>query len=137
MFVEIEKRLKEAKEKKAAHDAERIEKHNAAFVEAYLKALDNADDGASFVEVNIPKVGKCLFKFPSRPDHAAFKREVNVREKPLELSTCTTYSTKCVVFPPPIQFKEMCDKYNVQGFEIAALRIHREMQEKDEEEGKD
>jgi hypothetical protein len=127
--------LEEAKAKRAIATQERIEKHNAAFVDAYLKALNNADDGASFVEKEIPNLGKCLFTYGKGPQHTEFKRHVNTPGKPLELGPCKTYSCHHAVFPPPKEFKELGEKYNVQAFEIAALAIHKAMQPKDEAEG--
>jgi hypothetical protein len=127
--------LEEAKATRANSTRERIEKHNAAFADAYLKALNNADDGAAFVEAAIPNIGKCLFTYGKGPQHTEFKRHVNQPGKPLELGPCKTYSCHNAVFPPPREFKELGEKYNAQAFEIAALKIHNAMQPKDEAEG--
>jgi hypothetical protein len=124
-----------AKSKRANAEKERIEKHNEAFAVAYLKALETSAEETSFVEVEIPKVGKCLFKFPDKARHAEFKRHANAPGKALEMGPCVTYSTNCCVFPGPVPFKDICDKYNVQGFEIAALKIFHEMAPKDKAEG--
>jgi hypothetical protein len=129
--------LEEAKAKRANAETERIAQHNAAFDAFYLNALASDDGSTSYVVKSIPKIGKCLATFAAKPDHALFKRAVNVRDKPLEMSTCVTYSTKCVIFPAPKKFAELCDKYNVQGYEIMALGIHAAMQSEDEDEGKD
>jgi hypothetical protein len=132
---DINKQLEEAKTKRANADKERIAKHNEAFAAAYLKELEKGDDSTAFVEVDIPKIGKCLLKFPEKEKHALFKRHANAPGKPLEMGPCVTYSIHCAVFPPPAQFKELCEKYNVQGFETAALSVFKAMRPKDEEEG--
>ncbi len=134
-MTDIQKQLEEAKAKRANAEKERIEKHNAAFAEAYLKALNSSDDETSFVEVDIPKIGKCLFKFGKGPQHTEFKRHANMPGKPLEIGPCKTYSVHNAIFPAPAQFKELGEKYNAQAFEIAALKIHKAMQPKDESEG--
>lgn len=132
---DIAKQLEEAKAKRAGAEKTRVETHNAAFVAAYLKKLEGADDSDAFVEVEIPRVGKCLFKFPDAAQHALFKRHLNVPNKPVEMGPCKTYSVHCAVFPEPAKFKELCEKYNVQGFETAALKVARAMQPKDAAEG--
>ena len=65
---DIAKQLEEAKAKRAGAEKTRVETHNAAFVAAYLKKLEGADDSDAFVEVDIPRVGKCLSSFPTRPN---------------------------------------------------------------------
>ena len=132
---DITKQLEEAKAKRANAEKTRTEAHNAAFAAAYLKKLESADEAEAFVEVDIPRVGKCLFKFPDGPRHAEFKRHANLPGKPLEMGPCKTYAVHCAVFPEPVKFKELCEKYNVQGFETAALSIFKAMRPKDEAEG--
>lgn len=127
--------LEEAKAKRANAEKERIAKHNEAFAAAYLKELEKSDDSTAFVEVEIPRVGKCLFEFPEKNQHALFKRHANAPGKPLEMGPCVTYSVHCALFPPAAQFKELCEKYNVQGFETAALKVFGAMRPKDDEEG--
>ena len=134
-MTDIHKQLEEAKAKRGNAEKTRIEAHNAAFATAYLKLLETSDESVSFVEVNIPKVGKCLFKYPEQARHAEFKRHANAPGKPLEMGPCKTYASNCAVFPAPVVFKELCEKYNVQGFETAALAINIAMRPKDEAEG--
>lgn len=127
--------LAEAKAKRAGAEKARIDAHNEAFAAAYLKLLEHCDESAAFVEVDIPRVGKCLFKFPEQAQHALFKRHLNVPNKPVEMGPCKTYAVHCVVFPEPVKFKELCEKYNVQGFETASLKVAMAMQPKDDAEG--
>lgn len=127
--------IAEAKAKRAYSEKARIDEHNAAFGATYLKKLESADDSEAFVEVDIPRVGKCLFRFPERNQHALFKRHLNIPNKPVEMGPCVTYAVHCAVFPEAAKFKELCEKYNVQGFETAALKVARAMQPKDEVEG--
>jgi hypothetical protein len=131
----MSKQLEEAKAKRANAEKARIDTHNEAFEAAYLKKLESADDAEAFVEAEIPRVGKCLFKFPDGPQHALFKRHANAPGKPIEMGPCKTYASQCAVFPEPVKFKELCEKYNVQGFETAALKIFAAMRPKDETEG--
>ena len=132
---DIAKQLEEAKAKRAGAEKTRIEAHNTAFAAAYLKKLEGADESDAFVEVDIPRVGKCLFRFPDAAQHALFKRHLNVPNKPVEMGPCKTYAVHCAVCPEPVKFKELCEKYNVQGFETAALKVARAMQPTDEVEG--
>lgn len=134
-MTDITKQLEEAKAKRAGVEKARIAAHNEAFAAAYLKKLESAEDADAFVEVDIPRVGKCLFKFPEQAQHALFKRHLNVPNKPVEMGPCKTYAVHCVVFPEPVKFKELCEKYNVQGFETAALKVAMAMQPKDNAEG--
>ncbi len=127
--------LEEAKTKRANVEKARIDAHNAAFDAAYTKALETSDESISFVEVNIPKVGKTLHKFADQAKHAEFKRHANTPGKPIEMGPCKTYSCHTAVFPPPVQFKELCEKYNVQGFETAASAVLIAMTPKDAAEG--
>lgn len=127
--------LEEAKAKRANAEKARIETHNKAFEAAYLKKLETADDAEAFVEIDIPRVGKCLFRFPEQAKHALFRRHANKPNTPLELGPCVTYSAGCALFPEPVKFRELCEKYNPQGFETAALKIFLAMKGKDEEEG--
>ena len=131
----ITEQLEEAKAKRAGAEKARIAAHNEAFAAAYLKKLESAEDADAFTEVDIPRVGKCLFKFPDGPRHAEFKRHANIPNKPLEMGPCKTYSVHCAVFPEPAKFKEACEKYNVQGFETAALKINAAMRPRDDAEG--
>lgn len=132
---DIEKQLAEAKAKRADVEKARVDAHNEAFSAAYLKLLEHCDESTAFVDVNIPRVGKCLFKFPDQAQHALFKRHLNIPNKPVEMGPCKTYAVHCAVFPEPAKFKELCEKYNVQGFETAALKVARAMQPKDDAEG--
>ncbi len=132
---DINKQLEEALAKRTNADKERIAKHNEAFAVAYLKELEKGDDSTSFVVVDIPRIGKCLHKFGDQAKHAEFKRHANMPNKPLEMGPCKTYSCHTAVFPPPLDFKALCEKYNVQGFETAALAVLVAMRPKDQEEG--
>ena len=127
--------LAEAKAKRADAEKTRIEAHNVAFAAAYLKKLEGADESDAFVEVEIPRVGKCLFRFPDQPQHAQFKRHLNDPNKPIEMGPCKTYAVHCAIFPEPVKFKELCEKYNVQGFETSAVAVAKAMMPKDKAEG--
>lgn len=116
---------------KEAETAAAIEKHNEGFYLAYEKALD--EHGDRLVVVDVEKVGKCLFKFGGRADHAAF---VGAIHKSMDMGPCVTYSCKCVLYPEPLKFRELLDKVNPEGFVKAALRIKIAMQGEDDEEGK-
>ena len=95
---DIAKQLEEAKAKRAGAEKTRVETHNAAFVAAYLKKLEGADDSDAFVEVD-PARREMPFKFPDAAQHALFKRHLNVPNKPVEMGPCKTYSVHCAVFP--------------------------------------
>jgi hypothetical protein len=127
--------IEEAKAKRANASHERIAKHNEAFDAAYLKALESASDEVVFIVVDIPNVGKTLHKFGEGAKHAEFKRHLNIPNKPVEMGPCKTYACHTVVFPDPFEFKKLCEKYNPQGFETAALKVARAMQPKDDAEG--
>lgn len=134
-MTDIQKQLEEAKAKRAGAEKARIDAHNEAFAAAYLKKLEGTEEAEAFVEAEIPRVGKCLFKFPDQPQHALFKRHLNIPNKPVEMGPCKTYAVHCAVFPEPAKFKELCEKYNVQGFETAALKVARAMLPRDDAEG--
>lgn len=124
-----------ALDRRANAEQNRINAHNESFTAAYLKAIETHDESIAFVVVDIPRVGKTLHKFPAGPQHAEFKRHANKPNTPLEMGPCKTYSCHTAVFPEPVRFKELCEKYNVQGFETAALAVFKAMRPKDTEEG--
>lgn len=132
---DLKKQIKEAETKRAVATAERIAKHNEALQAAYLKLLETADESTVFVVVDIPNVGNTVHKYGEGAKHAEFKRHLNAPNKAVEMGPCKTYSCHTVVFPPPLQFKELCEKYNPQGFETAALKVVKAMQPKDDAEG--
>lgn len=132
---DIQKQIEEAKAKRAAAAKARIDAHNEAVATAYKKLLDSADESTVFVEVNIPNVGMTVHKFGEGAKHAEFKRHLNAPNKPVEMGPCKTYSCHTVVIPEPLKFKELCEKYNPQGFETSALKVAKAMQPKDEAEG--
>jgi hypothetical protein len=127
--------LAEAVAKRANAEKTRIAAHNEAFATAYLKAIETSDESVSFVVVEIPKVGKTLHRFGDGPKHAEFKRHANAPNKPLEMGPCKTYSCHTAVWPEPLKFKELCEKYNVQGFETSAMAVLMAMRPKDAAEG--
>lgn len=129
------KEIAEAKAKRAAATKARIDAHNEAFSAAYKKLLDSADESIVFIEVNIPNVGMTVHKFGVGANHAEFKRHANAPNKPLEMGPCKTYSCHTAVWPEPVKFKELCEKYNVQGFETAAMAVLIAMRPKDAAEG--
>lgn len=117
--------------KKAAEDAE-IEAHNKGFYEAYDKAID--EHGSRLVEVDVPYVGKCLYRFPGKVDHAAFTRAIHDK---IDLAPCVTYANKCVVYPDERTHHKLLGEKNPEGYVKAALKIKTAMRGEDEEEGKD
>lgn len=132
---DISKRIKETKAKREAATKARIDAHNEMVAVAYDKLLNSAEEGVVFVEVDIPNVGMTVHKFGEGAKHAEFKRHLNVPGKPIEMGPCKTYSCHTVVIPEPLKFKELCEKYNPQGFETSALKVAKAMQPKDEAEG--
>jgi len=130
-IAELEKRIAEKQAAARAKTADELEEHNLGYLEALDKALD--EHGDRLVTVDIAHVGKCLFRFPGRPDHAAFVRDV---AKEITLGACVTYTTKCVLYPAPVAFKDKLDALNVEGFVQAANAIRSAMRPEDEEEGK-
>lgn len=130
--AELEKRIAEKRAAKATEATEALDKHNLGYLEALDKALD--DHGERLVVVDIPHIGKCLFRYPGITDHTAFTREIH---KDLELSPCKTYTSKCVIFPAPLAWKDLCDKINPEGYVKAALRIKIAMKGDEDAAGKD
>lgn len=130
---ELEKSIAAKRAAKTTELELRIEAHNLAFLEAYEKALDG-EFANRLVIVDIPKVGKCLYRFAGRTDHAAFTREIHEK---IELAPCVTYTSKCVLYPLPVAHRELLDKENPEGFVKAALAIKTAMKGEDTAEGKD
>lgn len=106
--------------------------HLERFYEAKEKAIDTYGEGR-LVEVHVPSVGMCLFRFAHTADQAAFTREIH---KAVELGPCRTYATKCVIFPDPQTFSSSVADKNPEGFVKCALAIKTAMRGTEEEEGK-
>jgi hypothetical protein len=130
---EIKKAIEAKKAAKAAPAREAAEKHEAAYLAAYLTALDTYDEG-ELVTVDVPRVGKCLLRFAGRPDHAQFTKAIHEK---IEVAPCLTFAVKCAVFPAPLDFKTLLEAKNPEGFVDCALAVKNAMKSRVIEEGKE
>lgn len=130
-IAELEKRIAEKRAAARAKTADELQNHNLGYLEALDKALD--EHGDRLVTVDIAHVGKCLFRFPGRPDHAAFVRSV-ARE--ITAEACRLLASKCVLYPTPQEFVNKVDALNSEGYIQTANAIRAAMRPEDEEEGK-
>ena len=131
-ILELQKAIEAKRKEKEGPAAEAARLHEEAFWMAYLKALDTYDE-AELVSVEVPRVGKVLLRFASRPDHAQFTKAINEK---VEVSPCLTFSSKCAVWPPPVEFKELLETKNPEGFITCAMAVKTAMTGKVLEEGK-
>lgn len=137
---ESKKRAEDAKKRiaeKAALQKAKAELDEQLHLERFYEAKEKAIEtyGADrLVEVDVPVVGMCLFRFAHTADHAAFTREIH---KGFELGPCRTYVTKCVIFPEPQTFASVVAEKNPEGFSKCAVAIKIAMRGTEEEQGKD
>lgn len=130
---DLKKAIEEKKAAKAAPAQKAAEEHERAYLQAYLSALDTHDP-EDLVTVEVPRVGKVLLKFATRPDHAVFTKAINEK---VEVAPCLTFASKCALFPSPKEFAKLLEERNPEGFVTCALAVKNAMAGKVIEEGKE